>query len=185
MAIDMSSGQKARIVVAGLEAKNGLHMVSTTDGKKYSFFETDQSKTYETEQYIAFRKQDVRVGDVLDITFTPRQYPNKHTGQMSVAYNLDSMTKVKGPEAKEAVKEATVEQEKEKVYRNTSYFISSRLQAGTPFEEVEKEVGKAVALAVKVLNTVNDLYDDSYDALDVGNPITNSGSASDNSDIPF
>ena len=181
----MSSGQKARIVVAGLEAKNGLHMVTTTDGKKYSFFETDQSKTYETEQYISFRKQDVRVGDVLDITFTPRQYPNKHTGQMSVAYNLDSMTKVRGEQAKEAVKEAKADQEKIVTGKIASLFLQARLQSGVPFEEAEKEVGKAISLAVKLQNTLNDLYDDSYDALDVGNPITNSGSASDNSDIPF
>jgi hypothetical protein len=160
---------KTRIVVGGLEVRNGIHSILAADGKKYGFFETDQSKQFETNQYIQFRKLNVKAGDTLDIEFTPRTYINKF-GKSIMAFNLDTMEKVTGQEATDAVNASDAKSLKVTIGKCATLFIQARLQGGANFNEVEQEIGQAVQVAVKLTDVIDDLFGEGEESrlLDTG-----------------
>lgn len=178
--------EKTRVVIAGLEAKNGIHTIVSSDGKRFGFFETDQSKQFETPQYEQFRKLHLKNGDTVDIEWTARTYINKF-GKTVQAANMDSISPVTATEAKEAVVQSEAKNLKVTLGKCATLYLQARLQGGATFDEVDREVGRAVQLAIKVTDVIDDLFGDGETSRTLGS--TQDGEtrvyADDGTPVPF
>jgi len=180
--------EKARVVIGALESRNGIHNIVGTDGRKFGFFETDQSKQFETPQYVQFRKLLLKNGDTVDIEFTPRTYTSKF-GKQVQAYNVDTLEKVTGPAATEAVQQSEAKGLKVTIGKCATLFLQARLMGGASFDEVDTEIGKAVNLAVKLTDVIDDLFGDGEDSRTLREATSPSGESQqvgyDGTPVPF